>query len=69
MLSARSDISLIDIGGNMGQEAVIAGKYGFSSVTFEVVALSVTTILFNLAAKQFCGALWSWQTYWYDDYR
>lgn len=49
--SARSDISLIDIGGNMGQEAVIAGKYGFSSVTFEVVARSVTTILFNLAAN------------------
>ncbi len=35
----------------MGQGVVIAGQYGFSFVTFEVVTRSVTTILFNLTVN------------------
>jgi FkbM family methyltransferase len=41
--------TLIDIGGNMGQEAVVAGIYGFSSRTFELLPRSVDTIRLNLA--------------------
>jgi len=46
----KNDI-LIDVGGNMGQEAIIAGFFNISSVTFEILPQSVEAIYFNLAAN------------------
>lgn len=47
----QSDLAMIDVGGNMGQEAVLAGMHGFRSVTFEILPHAVQTIIFNLASN------------------
>lgn len=47
----KSNMALIDVGANMGQEVVVASMLGFRSTTFEILPRSVQAIKFNLAAN------------------
>ena len=45
----REEWYVLDVGGNMGQEPIIAANHGFKAYTFEPFAFNVATLKFNAA--------------------